>query len=263
MNAGSQRVCAALAWNPRGEQDRLRRFYPQLQAIYSSIVVSVPPVADPGAVAVLKALPGVIWSGENWLSGRHTVMQAALQTDANFIHYVDGDRLVRWIETRPEELAYTVARMQESDCLVIGRTAEAFATHPLAQQQPEKLSNDVFSHLLGRPLDFSSGSKGFSRAAVEFLLRNSPPGNVMGTDSEWIVLLHRAGYRIDAVDVEGLDWETADRYLDYAADDETQSRVAAEYDADPEHWSFRVRLAQDIIDAGFAALVRPLKEIEA
>ena len=82
----------------------------------------------------------------------------------------------------------------------------------------------------------------------------------MGTDSEWIILLHRAGYRIDAVEVDGLDWETADRYLDHAADADTQRRVAAEYDADPEHWSFRVQMTQDIIDAGFAALTRPLKE---
>jgi hypothetical protein len=260
MSAASQRVCAALAWNPRGEHGRLRRFYPQLQAIYSSIAVSVPPDADADAVKVLKALPGLVWTDEHWVSGRHTVMQAALATSADFIHYVDGDRLVRWIETRPEELAQTVARMQKSDCLVIGRTAHAFATHPMAQQQPEKLSNDVFSQVLGRPLDFSSGSKGFSRAAAEFLLRHSPPGNVMGTDSEWVILLHRAGFRIDAVDVDGLDWETADRYLDHAADAETQRRVAAEYDADPEHWSFRVRVAQDIIDAGFDALKREIEK---
>lgn len=256
----TNRVCLALAWNPRGEQGRLQRFYPQLQAIYSSIVVSVPPDADPAAVDVLRALPGVIWTDEGWVSGRHTVMQAALRTDADYIHYIDGDRLVRWIETCPEELAQTVARMQTTDCLVIGRTPAAFATHPMAQQQPEKLSNEVFSRLLGRRLDFSSGSKGFSRAAAEFLMRHSPSGHVMGTDSEWVILLHRAGYRIDAVEVDGLDWETADRYLDHAAHTETQRRVAAEYDADPEHWSFRVQVAQDIIDAGFAALTRPLKE---
>lgn len=260
MSAASQRVCAALAWNPRGEHKRLRRFYPQLQEIYSSIAVSVPPDADGEVIEVLKALPGLVWTDEHWVSGRHTVMQTALATYSDFIHYVDGDRLVRWIETRPDELAQTVARMQQSDCLVIGRTAHAFATHPMAQQQPEKLSNDVFSQVLGRPLDFSSGSKGFSRAAAEFLLRHSPPGNVMGTDSEWVILLHRAGFRIDAVDVDGLDWETADRYLDHAADAETQRRVAAEYDADPEHWSFRVRVAQDIIDAGFDALKREIEK---
>src|SRR5687768_4714471 len=103
MSVEARRVCAAVAWNPRGEQGRLRRFYPQLQALYSHIVVSVPPDADPEAVSVVKELPDVIWSDENWISGRHTVMDAALRTDADFMHYVDGDRLVRWIETCPEE----------------------------------------------------------------------------------------------------------------------------------------------------------------
>ncbi|MEP7292537.1 MAG: hypothetical protein ABI835_12185 [Chloroflexota bacterium] len=156
-----------------------------------------------------------------------------------------------------------VERIPTTDCLVVGRTAAAHATHPQALQQTEKLSNGVFSHRVGRPLDFSSGSKAFSRAAGEFLLRNSTPGSVMGTDSEWIVLLKRGGFAIEQVLVDGLDWETADRYLPDAADAETQRRLATEYDADAEHWRFRVQVAQEIIDAGFAALERPLKEKDA
>ena len=84
----------------------------------------------------------------------------------------------------------------------------------------------------------------------------------MGTDSEWIVLLQRAGYRVESVEVDGLDWETADRYLDQAADGETQRRAADAYDADPQHWSLRLEVAQEIIEAGFAALARPLAEEE-
>jgi len=150
--------------------------------------------------------------------------------------------------------------MQTSDCLVIARTEGAFATHPLAQQQTERLSNQVCSWLLGWSLDLSAGSKAFSRKAVEFLLRNSPPGNVMGTDSEWVILLERGGFRIEATEVDGLDWETADRSLDHAADTATQKRIADEYDADPKNWAFRVQVAQDIIDAGYSALSRPLLE---
>ena len=156
-----------------------------------------------------------------------------------------------------------VERMQTTDCLVIARTAAAFATHPMAQQLTERMSNQVCSWLLGWSLDFSAGSKAFSRKAVEFLVRNSPPGNVMGTDSEWVILLNRAGFRIEEMEVDGLDWETADRYLPQAADAATQKRIADEYDSKPEHWSFRVQVAQDIIDAGYAALSRPLEEIDS
>lgn len=253
-------VCLALAWHPRGEQGRFQRFYRQLQPLYRHFVVAVPPDADAAALALLGALPGLTLVDRDWASGRHAVLRAALATDADYVHYCDGDRLIRWIETQPDELRRTVAAMTTTDCLVIGRTTAAFATHPLAQQQTEQLTNDVFSNLLGRTLDFSAGSKGFSRAAASFLLRASPVSGVMGTDSEWIVLLHRAGYRIDALAVDGLDWETADRYLDRAADAETQRRAAAQYDADPQHWALRVAVAQEIIEAGFAALARPLPE---
>ena len=223
--------------------------------------MAVPPDADPAALEVLRGAAGADAAiDRDWASGRHTVIAAALATGADYVHYVDGDRLVRWIETRPDELNVVVERMQTTDCLVTARTAAAFATHPMAQQQTEKLSNVVCSWLIGWSLDFSAGSKGFSRKAVEFLLRNSPPGNVMGTDSEWIILLERGGFRIEETEVDGLDWETADRYLPHAADAETQRRAAADYDANPTHWAFRVQVAQDIIDAGFAALTRPLKE---
>lgn len=253
-------VCLALTWHPRGEQERLRRFYPALRALYSSIVVSVPPDADPAALDVLNALPDLRWSDADWFAGRHAVMRAALDTDPAFVHYADCDRIIRWIETQPDELRATVERMQATDCLIIGRSEAAFATHPLVQQQTERLSNQVCSRMIGeRLLDLSSGSKGFSRAAVEFLMRNSPPGGVMGTDSEWVILLHRAGFRLDMVKAEGLDWETADRYLPNAADGETQRRVAAEYDAKVEAWSLRVRWAQEIIDAGYDALARTME----
>src|SRR5262249_25350364 len=158
---------------------------------------------DPVAVDVLNALPDVRWSDGDWGSGRHAGMRAALETDAQFVHYAGGDRIVRWVGTQPDELRRTIKRIQTDGCLGIGRTESAFATHPLSQQQTERLSNQVCSRLIGeRLLDLSSGSKGFSRAAVEFLMRTSPPGGVMGTDSEWVILLHRAGFRADAVDVE-------------------------------------------------------------
>jgi hypothetical protein len=223
--------------------------------------VSLPPDADPAARDVLNPLPDVRWSDSDWAAGRHAVMRASLETDVAFIHYADGDRIIRWIETRPDELRATVERIQTTDCLIIGRTEAAFATHPQAQQQTERLSNQVCSRMIGeRLLDLSSGSKGFSRAAVEFLMKHSPAVGVMGVDSEWVVLLRRAGFRLDAVEVDGLDWETADRYLPSAADAETQRRAAAEYDTKAEHWSLRVRWAQEIIDAGHAALERPLGE---
>jgi hypothetical protein len=108
-------------------------------------------------------------------------------------------------------------------------------------------------------MDLSAGSKGFSRRAAEFLMSNSPPGRALGMDSEWPVLLHRAGFRIDYIEVGGLDWESADHHQPQAANLETQRRAAEAYDQDPRHWAMRVHVAMEIVQAGLDAMQRPLK----
>ncbi len=195
----------------------------------------------------------------DWASGRMVALELALQTGAEYVHYVDGDRLIRWCELHPDELHDTLGAIRTVDYLVIGRTPTAWATHPQSLQQIESITNAMFSHLVGQSLDLCAGSKGMSRAAAEFLLRNAERERALGTDAEWVVLLNRGGFSIGTIAVDGLDWETADRYLPQAADPETQRRAAAEYDTDPQHWAFRVRIAQETADAGLDALVRQLK----
>jgi hypothetical protein len=150
--------------------------------------------------------------------------------------------------------------LQTVDCLVIGRTENAFATHPRCLRDTELITNQAFSHLLGQPLDLCAGSKAFSRAAAEFLARNSQPSRGWCTDAEWIVLLHRAGFSIESILVDGLDWETADRYLPHAADAEAQRNAAEAYDLDPQNWESRVRVAHESIQAGLSALERSLAQ---
>lgn len=253
-------VCLALAWNPRGETERLRRLYPVFSQWYSAMVVSTPPDAEPDALDLLRSLPNIrIEARAGWESGRMTALELALQTGADYVHYVDGDRLIRWCELHPDELRRMVAAVPTADYLVIGRTPAAFATHPQSLQQTESVTNAVFSHLVGQPLDLCAGSKRLSRAAVEFLLTNADSAQALGTDAEWVVLLHRAGFSIRSVLVDGLDWETADRYLPNAADPETQRRAAEAYDADAKHWEFRVRVLRQTVEAGLAALQQPLR----
>jgi hypothetical protein len=208
---------------------------------------------------MLESLPEVqVMKHYDWVVGRKHSQEMALEFDCDFVHYVDCDRLLRWFELRPDELRRTIDRLQTVDCLVIGRTEVAFATHPRCLRDTERITNDVFSHFLDQPLDLCAGSKAFSRDAAEFITRNSQPTYGWCTDAEWIVLLHRAGYSIDSLLVDGLDWETADRYLPHAADAETQRRAAEAYDTDPRNWEGRVRVAQESIQAGLAALERPL-----
>lgn len=256
-------VALAMTWNPRGETERFHRFYPEFSRWCAGVAVVTPPDPEPDAVEMLASLREVqVLTRGDWVEGRQLALNTALEFDCDFVHYVDCDRLLRWFELHSDELRQTIEVLQTIDCLVIGRTEAAFATHPRCLRDTERITNAVFSQLLGEPLDLCAGSKGFSREAAEFLARNSQPSHGWCTDAEWIVLLHRAGYGIDSLLVDGLDWETADRYLPHAADAETQRRAAEAYDLDPANWEARVRVAQESIQAGLAALDRTLVYVE-
>jgi hypothetical protein len=252
-------IALAATWHPRGEQPRFLRLLPVLQEVYASLSICLPPGTPASTASVLVEIPGVrAVVSQDWSGGRHQALAEARQAGQDQIHYMDFDRLLRWVETRPEEWRTATARLDQADCVVMGRTEPAYATHPQALVRTEALSNAVISHLLGRRMDVSAGSKGFSRRAVDFLLENSPPGRALGTDGEWPVLLHRAGFTILYFEVDGLDWESADRYQDLAAGLIDQRRAAAAWDADPKNWAHRLEVAREIIESGIAAATRPI-----
>jgi len=252
-------IAFAATYNPRGEIPRLTRLYPQLQAAYTHLIFSLPPTASPQEIEQVRALPDAqVLVNQDWSHGRYNALKAAFDTVADHLHYVDLDRLIRWVETRPDEWQQTLRRIEATDCLLIGRTEAAWATHPQVMIQVEKIINSTFSYFLGHEYDFGSGSKGFSRHAVALILANTQPGNALGTDVEWPILLHRAGFKLDDILVDGLDWEIPDQYQDHAADRERQRQVAVEYDAEVNNWMRRVDDTVNVFQAGLAALQREL-----
>ena len=104
----------------------------------------------------------------------------------------------------------------------------------------------------------SAGSKGFSRRAVECLMANAKPERALGADAEWPIVLHRSGFRLNYVEVDGLDWESADRFRDCAADPVTQQQAALAYDAVSTNWAHRVDVAYEIVQVALDANRRPL-----
>ncbi len=252
-------VVLACPWDPRGELARFLRYYPRLTTIYSAVVVALR-TPDTGIITALKSL-GVAHQVFDAWSGRHTVLRMALDTEAESIHYVDMDRLVRWVETKPDELAATAARVTTVDTLIIGRTPAAYATHARSLIDTEALPNRVFSHYFGRAdsvMDFSAGSRGLSRRAAAMILHNSPEENALAMDNGWAVLVRRAGMTWDYIEVDGLDWETADHYRDFAADATMQQALAAETDSQAERWVHRVHLAGELVRLGLAAVDQEL-----
>jgi hypothetical protein len=256
-------IALGATYHPRGELTRLERILPQLQVIYTGIIVVVPPHTPSEDAARLHRLfgEGLVIS-QDWSHGRHLALAKALDLPGTHVQYADMDRLIRWVETRPEEWLRVVAEIPQHPCLVIGRTGAAWETHPRALRETERITNHVFSAILGQELDLSAGSKGFSRAAAEWIMRNSQPSRALGKDSEWVVLAHRGGFRISQVLVDGLDWEIPDWYQERAADVERVHQIREEYDAKPESWAMRVGVAVEIAEAGVAAMRRRLMDLD-
>ncbi|GAB4509155.1 MAG: hypothetical protein OHK0046_03600 [Anaerolineae bacterium] len=251
-------------WIPRGELARVQRYWPVLRELYDHLVMVILPETLPDIIQAARALPDVrLHEAEVLGTGRYLAVKHALAVPTDVIHYVDMDRLVRWVETRPSELRETVAALRalhETDYLMLGRTDAAMRTHPQALQKTEVLIDTAFTHLLGSSTryDFCSGSKAFSQRAAEFIAAHGAPDYGLGTDTEWAVLMHRGGFNINQMRVDGLDWETADRFRDAAADEALQRAEAARMDADAAQWEARTELAHQMMRAGLDALAREL-----
>ncbi len=253
-------------WNLRGELPRLQRLLPRMQEVYNYILAVIPPesiIGEAGMeqVMTIKKLGGLqVCQTSNWSEGRYIALQRSLAAACTHIQYADMDRILRWVETRPDEWRHAAEMVTRCDCLIIGRSPAAYRTHPQALTQTEAISNRVVSHFLGRSMDVSAGSKGFSREAAEYLVANTIPSRALGTDAEWPILLHRAGFHLDYIEVDGLDWESADRYREKAADAHSQRALAEAYDADPQHWASRVEVAMEIVDMAVETISRSMDE---
>jgi hypothetical protein len=256
-------IALATAWHPRGELQRFLKIYPTLEQVYSILAISVPPSSDPKEFGPLDELPKVsVVVTQNWSWGRHLALRRSMQSSAEQIQYADFDRLVRWVEVQPDEWRRVATSLHDADCTIIERSEKAWKTHPRALRQTEKISNVALADLLGKIYDLSAGSKVFSRRAARFVLANSEvaedePGKALGTDGEWPVLLKRGGFVLKSLLVDGLDWESADRFRENAASPAEQRLAAEAYDADPRNWERRVQVALEIVEAGLAAAKRP------
>lgn len=225
-----------------------------LQPIYERLVLLASPMTSSHSVATLRAAGIVVeWQAEE-LHGalghiRRMTLAHGLALGARHLHLCDWDRLIHWAEHYPAELQAVVADIPEYDCLILGRTERAFASHPRVQRDTERLINHCFGLVWGEDIDVTAASRGLSRRAAERIVEGCDEATI-GNDCVWPLFLRQGGdLAIGYRATEGLEWETPDRYAtDIAAVGGIQA-WRMEHDRHLERWVDRVELARTEIDA--------------
>jgi hypothetical protein len=222
--------------------------WPVLRTLYAAIVVLASPSTGERTERWLRE-QGVRFERQDRETdldqlGRVRLDTLRLADGAAHVHLCDWDRVLHWAEAYPDELREVVAALPDHDLLILGRTPRAFATHPRVQRDTEAIVNHAFGLLWGRELDVTAASRGLSRRAIDALLSLPTPEASIGNDGAWPLHLARVpDLVIGYAQTEGLEWETPDRYADEIAAAGGLDTWIAFYDADPERWAFRLRLA--------------------
>lgn len=170
---------------------------------------------------------------------------------------IDFDRWLHWLTSWPDELEHlparierVVARQQVTPwCIVLGRTARAFATHPQVQRLPETATNRTLSLVAGKPLDAVSGAVWLSPEGREIVLASSVEESA-ATDLEWAgIILHQDPARLHGLRFEGLEWETPDFHAAaITSAGGLEPWVRATFDT-PAMWTSRLQLAAASVSA--------------
>lgn len=229
---------------------------PALSARYAAFTALCSAATNPRMLDLIRQHGALVQVEEEAPSGiqrigavRRSTIRLGLSAGTSHLQVCDFDRALHWVAHYPQELETVIADIANYDCLVLGRTARAWATHPPYQRETEPLFNRVFALVTGLSWDIGAGSRGLSRRAAETLLEDSKEPTV-GVDAEWpLLLLQRAGFHVGHRECEGLEFETADRYgpeIEAAVEYESWEAQMA---ADPRRWVFRLKVAFLIADS--------------
>jgi hypothetical protein len=257
MSAGSSVALAVTVHQPDDcLVDSMQAHLPALAARYAGLAAFCSHETHPAIVDLLRRHGAAVGVNDHAASGiqgigpvRRATISLGLEAGTTHLQMCDFDRALHWVATWPEEMASVVADIPNHDLLVLGRTDRAWATHPAYQTETEPLFNKVFALATGRAWDVGAGSRGLSRRAAELLLEISKEMTV-GIDAEWpLLLMKREGFSVGHRRCEGLEFETADRHGPDIEAAGGYRAWAAQVNADPTRWAFRLQVAQSIAEA--------------
>ncbi len=231
--------------------EQIQRLLPIIQELYGSVVVRVTSESDLQSIEALRSAGAHVTLGSADKSGlrelglvRRQVVADTLGTDCTYIHLCDFDRVLHWIEFHGAELKAVLDWLPTYDFVVLGRTRQAFQSHPRVQRDTERIINFAYAQQSGDSWDVTAASRGISRRAAELLIAQSKDDTI-GNDCTWPILLHSIpGMTLGYWPTKGLEYETADRYADEVAAAGGVEAWKARIDSDLHAWELRLELAR-------------------
>lgn len=237
--------------------DQAVRVLHRLTSLFGGVAVDTSPrvpsrtvdLLEQGAVRVRRRAPeedgGLAVVGR----ARRQVISLALEHGASRVLYCDFDRVLHWAEFRQDELRALCLSPDAADCVVLGRTARAFASHPRVQRDTEAVINQVFARVSGHDWDVTGAARILSRRAVQAIVVGCDDDGI-STDCSWPLFLARAGgFSLAYRETEGLEFETADRYAEEIAAVGGIVAWLDRLDADPRQWALRLEVARQEVAA--------------
>lgn len=143
---------------------------------------------------------------------RKIALNNALKTKLKYFFHIDFDRLLFWLEKFPIELFRTLIKIEALDIntyLVIGRTKQAWDTHPKIQQIPEEKTNKAISKKIKKKVDVTPGCRAFDQKIAQLIIKKSSAIKSGVSDTEWLMIAYTCGKSsIKTIKVNGLSYET-------------------------------------------------------
>lgn len=180
---------------------------------------------------------------------RRDSLALALETDCSHVFYCDTDRLLHWLEHYPDELLTVLNTVQRCDFTVVGRTLCAFKSHPAPLRETENIVTQLFTEVSGRAWDTLAAARGLSRQAATAIVQNCTD-DAISNDVTWPLLaLQHKDWKLEYLEVEGLEYETADHLQPEIRRAGGFSEWLAHENVNLDHWVHRLELAKLHIEA--------------
>ena len=191
---------------------------PLLKSLFKKVIIVLTPSMDHDSIIFLEGKGFIVdrCSSYNRVETYKLAYKKALkyvkEEKTDRIMYVDFDRLIHWINYYPDELQKLLSDV-EVNYLHIGRTSRAFDSHPNTQKETEIIVNEFGSSILefDKTLDIISVCHIMTKKLAKKILsiRNNTDYGFYGT---WPIFLWNWAESKKYIEVEGLEWETPDRF---------------------------------------------------